>query len=255
MKWGSDPGTINFKNGDNMISIRTIPFGIWFYRYLSIIRPLQKNIRKFKAEENYEAERAEIRKAEDAWGKALTEKAGIAIKVSGLEHIPEGPVVFVSNHQSYWDIPVFFAAIPNKQFGFVAKADLFKLPGFGTWIQDIRSVFIEREDARASLRAIEEGVGLLAQGFSLAIFPEGTRSKGVKTGEFKKGSLRLATKAGVPIIPVTLNGTYKAYEEKGYIQPAAVDFIIHPAIITKYLSKKEVGELASVVEEIIQKAL
>lgn len=149
----------------------------------------------------------------------------------------------------------FFASIPDKQIGFVAKIELAKLPAFGQWISDIRSVFIQRDDARASLRAIEEGVELLAKGFSLVIFPEGTRSRSATPGEFKKGSLRLATKAEVPVVPVTLNGTFKAFEEKGYIQPANVDFTIHPAIYTRGLPKKEAGELADKVEKIIRDGL
>lgn len=238
-----------------MISIRNLPFGIWFYMFLGTLRKIKKNIIKYREEGNFEAERAEIRLAEDLWGAALTRKAGIKINVSGTENIPDGPVLFVSNHQSYWDIPVFFASIPDKQIGFVAKNELAKLPAFGPWISDVRSVFIQREDARASLRAIEEGVELLKLGFSLVIFPEGTRSKGKNPGEFKKGSLRLATKAGVPVVPVTLDGTYRAFEEKGYIRPAEVSFIIHPAIPTKDLSKNEAGELAEKVEQIIKRDL
>jgi 1-acyl-sn-glycerol-3-phosphate acyltransferase len=238
---------------DKMSLIRNIPFMLWFYLFLAKIKYIQNNIRRYKAEGNHEAEREEIRKAEDTWGQAIIKRAKITLRVSGLENIPDEPVVFISNHQSGWDIPVFFAAIPKKQFGFVAKSSLSKVPGIGPWIKDIRSVFIEREDARASLRAIEEGVELIQQGFSLVIFPEGTRSRGSEMAEFKKGSLRLATKAGVPVVPVTLNGTYTAFEEKGYVQPATVDFTIHPAIITKDLTKKEAADLAAVVEETIRK--
>ena len=74
-------------------------------------------------------------------------------------------------------------------------------------------------------------------------------------GQFKRGSLRLAIKAGVPVVPITLNGTYKAFEEKGYVCPAIVDFLIHPSIKTKVLPKKEAGELAAQVEEIIRQGL
>src|SRR5690606_26880627 len=123
-----------------------------------------------------------------------------------------------------------------------------KIPGFGNWIKDVRSVFIEREDARASLRAIEEGIGLIRQGFSLVIFPEGTRSRSDQMGEFKKGSLRLATRAGVPVVPVTLDGTYRAFEESGRIRPAAIKVTIHKAIETRDLGKREAGELAEIVE-------
>ena len=230
-------------------------FILWTYFYQLTIKHHQRNIRKYRAQGDYEKERAEIRTAQDAWADALIKKAKIKINVSGTENIPEGTVLFVSNHQSYWDIPVFLAAIRGKQFGFIAKSDLSKLPSYGEWMIDIRCVFIEREDTRASLKAIEEGINLLKQGFSLVIFPEGTRSKGREMGKFKKGSLRLATKTGIPIVPITIDGTYKAYEEKGYLQPASVSFKIHKPIETKGMSRKEIAELPEKVEKIIRDGL
>lgn len=246
---------VNSNTGGAMNILRNIPFVIWFYGFLATIQPIKNSIKKYREEGNAEMERTEIRRAEDAWGQALVKKAGITLNIRLTEPLPDGPVVFVSNHQSYWDIPVYFAAVQDRQFGFVAKDSLGKVPGFGSWIADIRSVFIKRDDARASLRAIEEGIELLKQGYSLVIFPEGTRSRSVEMKEFKKGSLRLATKAGVPVVPITLNGTYHGFEEKGYVRPATVDFIIHPAIETKDLPKKEAGELAERVEKIVRDGL
>ncbi|PKM84692.1 MAG: 1-acyl-sn-glycerol-3-phosphate acyltransferase [Firmicutes bacterium HGW-Firmicutes-11] len=235
--------------------IANIPFAFWFLTLLHRLRPLRGSIHRHVSTGDVLSERRDIRKAEDLFGDFLVKKAGIRLETTGQENVPEGPVVFVSNHQSYWDIPVFFAAVKSKPFGFVAKSSLRKIPGFGNWIKDVRSVFIEREDARASLRAIEEGIGLIRQGFSLVIFPEGTRSRSDQMGEFKKGSLRLATKAGVPVVPVTLDGTYRAFEESGRIRPATIKVTIHKAIETKDLGKREAGELAEVVEEIIRKQL
>jgi 1-acyl-sn-glycerol-3-phosphate acyltransferase len=120
--------------------IRNVPFIIWFYGFLFSIRDLKRNIKKYREEGNQEKERAEILKAENVWGGALLKKAGIDLRVSISEPLPEGPVVFVSNHQSYWDIPIFFAAIPDMQIGFVAKESLGKIPLFGSWISDVRSV-------------------------------------------------------------------------------------------------------------------
>ena len=74
-------------------------------------------------------------------------------------------------------------------------------------------------------------------------------------GEFKKGSLRVATKSGVPVIPITINGTWRIFEEKGYPQKASVDITIHKAIETKNLSKIEMSELSGKVEDIIKGGL
>ena len=232
---------------------KTICFGFWMYFNLRHLRHFHYKIKGFRDSGDLVKEREQILNSTTTWGKGIMKKYKVKLTVEGLENIPDGPVLFVSNHQGYADIPVFGAAITMKQIGFVAKTTLGKIPVFGEWIRDIRSVFIDRDDPRASLRTIEEGVGLLKQGFSLVIFPEGTRSRGPQMGEFKKGSLRLATKAGVPVVPVTLNGTYHMYEDLGYVQPGAeIEFYVHPAIETKDLSKTEANNLAEKVEEIIQ---
>ena len=222
------------------------------------LRTIEKNkkmIRKYRAEGNFEAERKEICAAESTWGRHLVEKVGVRVHVEGKENIPSGPVVYVANHQSYTDIAIMTCAISDRQFGFVAKDDLRKLPLFGTWIADVRSVFIKREDARSSLRTIEEGIELLKQGFSLGIFPEGTRSKGPQMGEFKRGSLRLATKPGIPVVPITISGSYRCFEGPGTPTAATVHVYIHPAIETAGMEKKEAAELAGKVEQIIKDKL
>ncbi|MBR0598389.1 lysophospholipid acyltransferase family protein [Sinanaerobacter chloroacetimidivorans] len=235
---------------------KTICFAIWMYFNLRHLRGFHYKIKHFREAGDAVKEREQILNATTTWGKGIMKKYKIKLTVTGLENVPEGPVVFVSNHQGYADIPVYGAAITTKQIGFVARISLGQIPVFGEWIRDIRSVFIQRDDPRASLKTIEEGIELLKQGFSLVIFPEGTRSRGPEMGEFKKGSLRLATKPGVPVVPVTLNGTYHVYEDKGYVHPgASVEFYIHPAIETKDMPKTEANNLAEKVEEIIKTKL
>jgi len=235
---------------------KNICFAFWMYFNLRHLRPFHFKIKEYRDSGDYEKEREQILNSTTTWGLGIMKKYKITLNVSGLENTPEGPVLFVSNHQGYADIPVYCAVFTMKQLGFVAKNSLGKIPVFGEWIRDIRSVFIERDDARSSLKTMEEGAELLKKGFSLVIFPEGRRSRGPEMAEFKKGSLRLATKSGVPIVPVTSNGTYYVYEEKGYVQPGAVvDFHIHPPIETKGLSKAEQNGLAEKVEETIRTKL
>ncbi len=235
--------------------IKNISFGIWMYFNLRHLRPFHYLIKEHREAGDAEKEREQIINSTSVWGRKIMEKFHVTLNVSGLENVPEGSVLFVSNHQGYADIPIFFAAMPAKQMGFIAKTSLGKIPVFGEWIRDIRSIFIEREDTRSSIKTFEEGISLLKQGFSLVIFPEGTRSKGPHMGEFKKGSLRLAVKSGVPVVPVTISGSYHMYEEKGYIQSAKIDFHIHQAIETKGLPKSEANNLAEKVELIIKTKL
>ncbi|MDR2131999.1 MAG: 1-acyl-sn-glycerol-3-phosphate acyltransferase [Clostridiales Family XIII bacterium] len=238
------------------IALRNLPFVVWLFAELRRLRGFRRNIAKYRASGEEELERREILKATSLWGDDLARKLRVDLRVEGETRLPAGPVVFVSNHESYADIPLFCAVIREKQFGFIAKRELSRLPVFGKWIADIRSVFIKRGDARASLAAIEEGVELLRRGFSLVVFPEGTRGKGGPMRAFKKGSLRLATKPGVAVVPVTHTGCYGIFEESGVIRPGVrVRFCIHPAIETAGMSKREAAALTEVAEDVIRAKL
>jgi 1-acyl-sn-glycerol-3-phosphate acyltransferase len=236
--------------------LRNLPFFVWLIAELRRLRGFRRNIAKYRASGEAERERREILKATSVWGDDIAQKLRVNLRTEGETKLPEGPVVFVSNHESYADIPVFCAVIRDKQFGFIAKRELSRLPLFGKWIAEIRSVFLERDDARASLKSIEEGIELLRQGFSLVVFPEGTRNKGGPLRAFKKGSLRLATKPGVAVVPVTHTGCFKIFEESGVIKPGArVRFYIHPPIETAGMSKQEAAALTETVENTIRSKL
>lgn len=229
-----------------------IPGAIKLIDCLKYLKAYKIGIEEAKAEGNAEKEREFILKATSTWGPMVLDRFGSKLNIQGMENLPDkGPVVFVGNHQGYADIFAYCAAFQKFQFGFVAKDNLSKIPLYGEWIRRIGSVFIERDDARASLQAIKEGIKKIESGYSLVIFPEGTRSKGKDPGEFKKGSLKLATKPGVPIIPVTINGSYRMFEEKGYLKGTNIDMIVHPLIETKEMSRQDEKELTEKVEEII----
>lgn len=229
-----------------------IPGAIKLINCLKYLKPYKVGIEEAKAAGDVEKEREYILKATSAWGPMVMEMFGTTLNVQGLENLPEkGPVVFMGNHQGYADIFAYCAAFKKFQFGFIAKEELSKIPLYGEWIRRIRSVFIERDDARASLQAINKGIEYIQQGFSLVIFPEGTRSKGPVAGTFQKGSIKLAVKPGVPIIPVSLNGSYRMFEEKGYLKAAKIDILVHAPLETVNLTRQEEKALAAKVENII----
>lgn len=217
----------------------------------------KKPIDEAKAAGDFDRERELIVKAANQWGDRVVDYFKADINVIHPENLPDhGPVVYICNHQSYADVLTFFHVIRKHQVSFIAKDALGKIPVFGDWILRTRGICIHRGDARASLQTINEGVGYLKQGFSLVIFPEGTRSRSSEIGEFKAGSFKLATKARVPIVPVTIDGGYKTFEETGAMTKGVhIDFMVHPAIETAGLSRQELAGLHEKVEDIVRSGL
>ena len=219
---------------------------------LRYFNPYKKAIEAAKAAGDDEEERRQILAATSSFGPMIMKMFNCRLTVEGLDNLPEkGPVVLVGNHQGYADIAAYFAAFRKFQFAFVAKEELARIPFYGPWMARIRSVFIPRGEAKASLEAIREGVALLERGFSLVIFPEGTRSQSSEPGPFMKGAFKLATRAKVPIVPVSLDGTYNMFEATGVIQPADIRMIVHEPIPTAGLSRQEEKELPERVEKIV----
>lgn len=192
-----------------------------------------------------------INEVASGWAKNLVSLTGSSFEVIGLENIPmDRTVLFASNHQGNFDIPILLANIP-KSISFVAKQELRKLPMVSTWMELMECIFIDRKDLRQSLRAISEAIEILKSGQSMVIFPEGTRSKGKEMEPFKPGSLKLASRAAVPIIPVTIVGSYKILEaNNNRVKPAKVKIIFSPAIETADCEKST--DLTVMVHEIIK---
>lgn len=240
-----------------MVILKNIIPAVKLLDSLKYLSKFKKEIIRSRAAGDFEKEREYILKATYTWGSHLVEIFDIDLNISGKENLPgKGPVVFASNHQGYADIPVTCVALDKFQFAFVARDNLSRVPFYGKWMRRIRGVFIKRNNARDSLKTINEGIELLENGFSLLIFPEGTRSRGGPMREFKRGSLRLAAKPGVPVVPITIKGTHRIYEDSGYIKKGVhVDLTIHPAIETKEMNRVVANNLAEEIEKIVRSSL
>ncbi len=142
-----------------------------------------------------------------AWSRMLIFISGMQVRVEGLEKIPSrGGCVIAPNHLSLMDTPLVLAHVP-LQFRFLAKEGLFKVPFIGGHLRRAGHISIPRDDARASLKAMSEAARLIRErGISALVFPEGGRSEG-ELQEFKEGAAYIAIKAGVPIVPVAIQGT------------------------------------------------
>jgi 1-acyl-sn-glycerol-3-phosphate acyltransferase len=174
--------------------------------------------------------------------------------VKGLENIPEGPCVFVSNHQAIFDVFLMFSYI-DKRFGFIAKKEIEGYPFIGFWIKAIHSVFMDRSSLKEGMKSINEGVERIRQGYSLVIFPEGTRSLKSEMAPFHKGSMKLAVKAGAPIVPLTLDGTYRVLETGNQVRGHVLKLTVHKPVIVSELPEQERKNLSDLVYGIIEGGL
>ena len=190
------------------------------------------------------------------WCKMRLVTAGVRVTVTGLENIPAGrAVMFTPNHQGNFDIPVMLTSL-DAPHGLLAKAETKKIPLVRTWMRLLGCVFVDRGDARSALHSLTECTKKLEDGRSLIVFPEGTRSKGGPMGEFKQGAFRMACRAGAPIVPVAIDGTYRAMEANGgFICPARVRVTILEPIETKGLSRAEQKTLHEQTAAAIARAL
>lgn len=201
---------------------------------------------------NIEGKKEYIHKVTHLWAKFVLKIAGAKVNVIGLENLPKDEtVLFVSNHESNFDIPLLLGAIDIPK-GFIAKKELEKWPFISAWMKSINCIFMDRDNIRKSAESIVEGINLLKSGYSMVIFPSGTRSKGKSIDQFKNGSFKLATKSKCTIVPLTINGTYKLLEENNnMVKGATIELVIHPPIHVANLSKDELEKLPETVHSTI----
>ncbi|PIE60147.1 MAG: 1-acyl-sn-glycerol-3-phosphate acyltransferase [Desulfobulbus propionicus] len=141
------------------------------------------------------------------WGVFLCRLAGVTVEFKGLDHIqPDRTYIFAGNHCSQFDIFCFQGFFPYN-FRWIAKKELFRIPVFGAAMKKVGYIAIDRSRGRKALKSLEEAARQIAQGDSVLIFPEGTRSQTGRLQEFKTGAIILAIKAGVPVIPLGINGS------------------------------------------------
>lgn len=240
--------------------LRTIAFYTKFLFSLPLTFPKTKRAEKqlkYFEQNNQVLEKYQyIHNVSSEWTESFIKLSGARVTVHGEENVPkDGAVLFVSNHQSNFDIPLLMYYI-NKPKGFIAKKELENIPMISKWMTFMGCIFMDRSNLRKSASAIIDGIKILKGGQSLVIFPEGTRSKGGPMIEFKAGSFKLATKSKVPIIPVTINGSYKIMDGNGHkITPADIDLYIHKPIYTTNLSKEDEASLPKMVQNIVQSKL
>lgn len=221
--------------------------------YAAFITPQFKRIEKKLLEQDDVYKRDRLAFIEPKkWAYAVLKTAGVTVRVNQENPLPAKSVLFVSNHEGNFDIPVLIHAI-DKPFGFVSKVEVKKIPFLDKWMALMNCIYLDRTDRRSSLQMIKDGIASLKAGHSVLIFPEGTRSKGHGIGEFKAGSLKLAKSAQVPIIPVAIKGTsniMEKYNSKKMV-PGTVEVTILPEISPDIFNDRTLQEAADYIKNII----
>jgi len=158
----------------------------------------------------------------DSWSRRLLEHAEIEVTTYGLEHWPAGEAfVIMSNHQSLYDIPVLFQAL-KRRIRMVAKTELFKIPVWSAAMRAAGFVEVDRQNRGAAIASLNRAKRALAEGTSIWIAPEGTRSDSGRLGSFKKGGFHLALDTGARILPITVVGTRDVLVARGgEVRPGA----------------------------------
>lgn len=161
----------------------------------------------------YEAMRGNLsrRQVDDRarwFGARVLELLGVDLHVAGQDHVlPDRAYVYMSNHQSHLDIPMLYAALPSPTIRMLAKKELFRIPIWGRGLRAAEFVEVDRGDHGKALHAIDHAAGLVRDGVSIYLAPEGTRSRDGRIGRLKKGGFHLALGTGAPIVPVAIRGT------------------------------------------------
>jgi len=185
--------------------------------------------------------------------------AGVMLKISlspvtliGRENLPGGEAaVYASNHLSYMDTPVLFAKLPF-QFRILAKGGLWKVPFIGWHLRRSGQVAVDQSSARSAVLSLSAGVAALRSGLPLVIFPEGGRSATGETRTFLSGAAFMAIRAQVPLVPITLVGTFGLLPIHVYhLRPRPLEIVIGRPLSTIGLTTRDADLLTQQAYDVI----
>jgi 1-acyl-sn-glycerol-3-phosphate acyltransferase len=184
------------------------------------------------------------------WAKIVLVCAGIKVDVEGREHVPAGPAVYAANHVSALDIPLLFACLP-ADFRIIHKDSLYWAPVIGQYLYFGGHVGVNRKNPFKARHSLKRAAQRIRDGMSVAVFPEGTRSRDGNLQSFKRGSFVLAQDAGVPVVPVSLIGV-KALVPQGLVRARSGRVILrlHAPVST---AGRPAEAVADEVREIIRR--
>jgi 1-acyl-sn-glycerol-3-phosphate acyltransferase len=193
-----------------------------------------------------------VHKIASLWARMLLWLTSTRVDVIGRENVlMEKPQIFMSNHQSDFDILIVLAHIPG-QFRWIAKKELFKIPIFGKAMRNAGYIEIDRQNHEKALKSLDEAAQKIREGKSVVTFPEGTRSRDGKIRPFKQGMFHLAIQAGVPIVPISIIGANEIMQKRTLkVKPGRITMIIDRPVDVSGYTLETRGELIERIRHII----
>lgn len=180
------------------------------------------------------------------WMRETLRTSMVKVQVEGKQNLPSEPALFVANHQSMLDM--FALAFLRVRMRFMMPAKAMRVPFIGWMMSLAQWVAVHGTDRRSHMNALKDAGDILENGSSLAMFPEGVPSKTGRMAKFASPAFRAARKAGVPIVPVTINGTGSMFDDGGAIPlknpKDGITVIVHPSISLDAGNDKEITSLA-----------
>jgi 1-acyl-sn-glycerol-3-phosphate acyltransferase len=188
-----------------------------------------------------------------SWARTLLFFAGCSLRVHGGDNLSRNPAaVYASNHTSYMDTPVVFAALPF-QFRILAKKELWPIAFIGWYLDRSGQIPIDTRNPRATLSSLGAGVKALRAGMPLFVFPEGGRTPNGELQNFLSGAAYLAIRAQVPLVPIALNGVYDLLPmHTRHLYPGELTLTAGEAIDTTGMTVRQTDELTERLRAAIQ---
>ncbi len=189
------------------------------------------------------------------WGRLGLKLFLLKVEVKGAEKVdPKQSYIFLANHQGYLDILLLYGYLKHT-FKWMMKEYLKKMPVVGWTCMITHQIFVG--DSLSSIQtAITNARKALHSGMSMTIFPEGTRTYDGKLGPFKRGAFMLANEIGLPLVPITINGSFKAFSRNAHsITRTTLTLTIHDPITVEERKGKSTKVIMQNVHDVIESAL
>lgn len=188
------------------------------------------------------------------WAHTTLSLSGVKVRARGLENVDfTRNYVYVSNHASMFDIPAIVSAVPD-QIRIIYKKELHWIPIFGWGLKFGSYIAIDRSSGTDAMKSLEEAVEKIRSGASVLLYAEGTRTQDGKLQPFKRGAFNLAVKAGVPVVPLTVNGSFGILRKSSFvIRSGTVELVLGSPIPIQGSGKEEEMRVMALVHEAIRK--